>query len=103
VYEKVHGGVEGVQTEQQSAEQYFFFRAQLETALRDLYNTEGRLRFLMGLTASDGRLIRPIDEPTIAEVQFDWRGNWNWSQRRTSCCLNSISVRPTAGSAWAMI
>jgi outer membrane protein TolC len=73
VYEKVQGGVEGIQTEQQAREQYFFFRAQLESALRDLYNTEGRLRFLMGLAATDGRLIRPIDEPTIAEVHFDWR------------------------------
>jgi hypothetical protein len=41
-------------------------------ALRDLYNVEGRLRFLMGLTPNDGRLIRPIDEPTTAAVDFDW-------------------------------
>jgi hypothetical protein len=26
----------------------------------------------MGLAASDGRLIRPSDEPTIAPVKFDW-------------------------------
>jgi hypothetical protein len=33
---------------------------------------ENRLRYLMGLAASDGRLIRPSDEPTIAPVKFDW-------------------------------
>jgi hypothetical protein len=37
-----------------------------------LYDAEGKLRFLMGLAATDGRLIRPIDEPTIARVEFDW-------------------------------
>ena len=26
----------------------------------------------MGLAATDGRLIRPIDEPTTAKVSFDW-------------------------------
>jgi hypothetical protein len=26
----------------------------------------------MGIAASDGRLIRPIDEPTMARVDFDW-------------------------------
>ncbi|MGE0757000.1 MAG: TolC family protein [Pirellulaceae bacterium] len=72
VYAKASGGVEGSQAEQQAREQYYFFRAQIETALRDLYNTEGRLRFLMGLTPTDLRLIRPIDEPTTAEVHFDW-------------------------------
>ena len=73
VYEKVKGGLDSAQAEAQSREQYFFFRAQLETALRDLYNTENRLRYLMGLAATDGRLIRPADEPTAARVSHDWR------------------------------
>ena len=33
---------------------------------------ENRLRYMMGLAATDGRLIRPIDEPTDARVCFDW-------------------------------
>ena len=33
---------------------------------------ENRLRYLMGLAATDGRLIRPKDEPTTAKVVFDW-------------------------------
>ncbi len=73
VYEKLKGGIESSQAEAQSREQYFFFRAQLETALRDLYNVENRLRYLMGIAATDGRLIRPIDEPTAAHINHDWR------------------------------
>jgi outer membrane protein TolC len=33
---------------------------------------ERRLRNLMGLPPSDGRLIRPHDEPVLAQVAFDW-------------------------------
>lgn len=62
-----------IQEEAQAREQYFFFRSALEDSLRQLYETETRLRFLMGLAATDGRLIRPIDEPTLARVKFDWR------------------------------
>ena len=58
--------------EAQSRNQYFTFRAQVEQALTDLYRIEDRLRYLMGLAATDGRLIRPKDEPTTARVDFDW-------------------------------
>lgn len=73
VYEKMHGGLETSQAEAQAREQFFGFRAQLESALRDLYNRENSLRFLMGIAPTDGRLIRPIDELTAAKVEFDWR------------------------------
>jgi len=33
---------------------------------------ERRLRMLMGLPPSDGRLLRPADEPITAPVRFDW-------------------------------
>ena len=58
--------------EAQAREQYFFFRSNLEQALYSLYQAEANLRYLMGLSASDGRLIRPKDEPTTAKVIFDW-------------------------------
>lgn len=58
--------------EAQAREQYFLFRAQVENALSTLYATENRLRFLMGITEADGRLIRPSDEPNIARVSLDW-------------------------------
>ncbi|MDX1947203.1 MAG: TolC family protein [Pirellulaceae bacterium] len=33
---------------------------------------ERRLRLAIGLPITDGRMIRPADEPTLAEVVFDW-------------------------------
>jgi len=58
--------------EAQARDQYYQFRGQVEQALTDLYRMENRLRYLMGLAATDGRLIRPINEPTTAKVVFDW-------------------------------
>jgi len=67
-------GAQGGRAEEeaQAREQYFLFRGQVETALTTVYSTENRLRFIMGLAATDGRLIRPADEPTTAKVFFDW-------------------------------
>ena len=59
--------------EAQAREQYFFFRSEVEQALTDVYRCENRLRFMMGISASDGRLIRPADEPTTARISFDWQ------------------------------
>jgi outer membrane protein TolC len=59
--------------EAQAREQYFFFRSQVEQALTDVYRCENRLRYMMGISASDGRLIRPSDEPTTARITFDWQ------------------------------
>ncbi|MCD0458955.1 TolC family protein [Roseiconus lacunae] len=39
---------------------------------RGVYGRERALRELIGLAPTDERLIRPIDEPTIARVEFDW-------------------------------
>ena len=47
-------GVSDTPAEAQAREQFFFFRAQLESALRTLYDQENGLRFLMGLEATDG-------------------------------------------------
>ncbi len=70
--EKKLGGLEDTQHEAQAREQYFFFRASLQQALQQLYEVESRLRFLMGLAATDGRSIRPSTEPTAARIEFDW-------------------------------
>ena len=67
-------GRAGSDREAQSRSQYFLFRAQVEQALTDLFRAENRLRYIMGLSMSDGRLIRPADEPTTARVAFDWSG-----------------------------
>jgi len=58
--------------EAQAREQYFLFRGQVETAVSNLYETENRLRYQMGISPTDGRLIRPGDDPTTARVEFDW-------------------------------
>jgi len=58
--------------EAQARAQYFLFRSQVETAQSQLFEVEANLRQLMGLAAADGRLIRPIDEPTTARVAFQW-------------------------------
>lgn len=76
-------GTKDAQTEAQSREQYFFFRAALEQTLQQLYETESKLRFLMGLAATDGRLIRPIEEPTTTRIEFDWRAILNESMDRS--------------------
>lgn len=86
-FEKWQEGVEPVQAEAESRGQYFAFRAAVEEALRDLYATENRLRYLMGLAASDGRLIRPKDEPSMARVNFDW------SSIRTEALVRSPELR----------
>ncbi len=69
--EQSQGG--GADKEAQAREQYFFFRSEVEQALTDVYRCENRLRYMMGISASDGRLIRPSDEPTTARIAFDWQ------------------------------
>ncbi|MFM8702927.1 MAG: TolC family protein, partial [Planctomycetia bacterium] len=59
--------------EAQAREQYFQFRSLVEQALTDVYRCENMLRYMMGISASDGRLIRPSDEPTTARISFDWQ------------------------------
>jgi outer membrane protein TolC len=59
-------------TEAQAREQYFLFRSTAEQAQNALYSTERKLRYMLGLAATDGRMIRPLDEPTAAKVAFDW-------------------------------
>ena len=63
----------GKEREALAREQYFSFRAQTEQAKSDVFAAENRLRFLMGIAATDGRLIRPSDDPTMAKVTFDWQ------------------------------
>ncbi len=53
-------------------EQYYFFRNRVEQAQRDLFKSETKLRYLMGLAPTDHRLIRPADRPTTAFVSYNW-------------------------------
>ncbi|MGA2257707.1 MAG: TolC family protein [Thermoguttaceae bacterium] len=80
--------------EAQAREQYFRFQEDVQNALAGrpgeathTYNgtapgvfralpgvqvAERRLRMLMGVPISDGELLRPSDEPSLAPVHFDW-------------------------------
>jgi outer membrane protein TolC len=58
--------------EAQAREQYFQFKSQAQTLLNELFRAENRLRYVLGLEPSDCRLIRPIDQPTVARVEFDY-------------------------------
>jgi len=80
--------------EAQAREQYFRFQEEVQNALAGrpgeathTYNgtapgvfraipgvqvAERRLRMLLGVPISDGELLRPSDEPSLAPVHFDW-------------------------------
>jgi outer membrane protein TolC len=61
--------------EAQARSQFYQFQAQVEVALggvNGLYASEQRLRYLIGLTATDGRLLKPTTELIDAKVIFDW-------------------------------
>lgn len=61
--------------EAQARSQYYQFDAQVKNALAGqagLYESEQQLRYLIGLPATDGSLIKPTTEPTDARVIFDW-------------------------------
>jgi outer membrane protein TolC len=61
-----------IQSEAQARTQYFTFQAVVEQTQSELFTAENGLRYLMGLSPTDGRLFRPADEPTRAPAQFDW-------------------------------
>ncbi|HEX6984847.1 MAG TPA: TolC family protein, partial [Planctomycetaceae bacterium] len=71
------GGVAGFRPadEAQARDRYFETRAQVEQALNQIYLAESELRRLMGLPPNDGRVIRPIEEPTTARLVPDWHAS----------------------------
>ena len=63
-----------IQQVAQAGEQYHFFDEQVIDAFNTLLGAERNLRWLLGSASTDGEIIRPIDEPVMAPVQFDWFG-----------------------------
>ncbi|MCS7305399.1 MAG: TolC family protein [Thermoguttaceae bacterium] len=59
--------------ESQVREQYFLYQSLVQEALNKVYTVENNLRYLMGISATDGRLFRPSDEPTMAKITFPWQ------------------------------
>ena len=61
--------------EAQARSQFYLFETQVTESLtgaQGLYAAEQQLRYMMGLPPTDGRLIKPIDRPIQAEVDFEW-------------------------------
>lgn len=61
--------------EAQAQSQYYQFEANVQNQLGGqggLYAAERQLRYLLGMPASDGKLIKPVTDPIDAEVIFDW-------------------------------
>ncbi|WP_404309872.1 TolC family protein [Neorhodopirellula lusitana] len=61
--------------EAQARSQYYQFEAQVQSALAgetSLYTLEQRLRYLIGMPATDGSLLKPSTSPIDAKVVFDW-------------------------------
>ena len=87
VYTEAKFGKAAAAAEAQAREQYFLFRSRVEEALSNLYQGENRLRYMMGLAATDGRLIRPADEPTTVKMTFDW------NEVHTEALSRSIELR----------
>jgi outer membrane protein TolC len=95
--------------ETQARENYFDAKGQAEQALSNLYTTEGQFRRLLGLTVSDGRIIRPCDEPSVAEFVPDWhiavaegitrrpeirRQKWNIKSLELQLCASQNLLQP---------
>ncbi|MDX1928995.1 MAG: TolC family protein [Pirellulaceae bacterium] len=61
--------------EAQSRSQYYNFDVLVKDALggtQGLYASEQRLRYLMGIPATDGTLLKPVSQPMEGQVILDW-------------------------------
>lgn len=66
--------------EAQSRSQYYNFDVLVKEALggtQGLYASEQRLRYLMGIPATDGSLLKPVSQPMEGEVLLDWSSSLN--------------------------
>ncbi len=80
VKEKQKIGARGgeADAEAQARSQYYQLDAQVKEALsgtNGLFASEQRLRYLLGLTATDGRLIKPVQPPMEGLVVYDWESS----------------------------
>ncbi|MBI1249284.1 TolC family protein [bacterium] len=93
-YANVIADKKSADTEAQAREQYFRFQVEVVNALNGrlvqrtrghngseggTFNNPGgvrvaerQLRFMLGITQTNGKLIRPITEAPVARVNFDW-------------------------------
>ena len=106
----LQGGERGPESEARA--NYYLFVTQVNDALAGtsgLYSSEQRLRYVMGLPPTDGRLIKPSDQPLEAEVTFDWeaslsdaltrrvevrRQEWTIKRRELELIASRLNKRP---------
>lgn len=71
---KMEKGLEGggAADEAQAADNYYQSQETQRQALADIYETEVRLRRLLGLAYHDGKLLRPSDVPQTQPLDVDW-------------------------------
>ncbi|MFO0011348.1 MAG: TolC family protein [Planctomycetota bacterium] len=78
--ERLKIGLDARDSEAQARAFFYQFYAQVNDALSGpsgLYASEQALRYMIGFTATDGRLIRPSTDPLQAMVMFDWQAALN--------------------------
>jgi len=98
--------------EAQARSNYYLFASQLNDALsgpNGMYAAEQRLRYMIGYPATDGRLLKPVDDPIQAEVMFDWqasladatnrrvevrRQEWTIKRRELELIASRLNKRP---------
>ncbi|MDG2130348.1 MAG: TolC family protein [Fuerstiella sp.] len=61
--------------ELQARDRLYETKSGVESSLNTLYQAETELRRLIGLPLNDGTVLRPVDEPAIAEFIPDWTGS----------------------------
>ncbi len=69
--------------ELQARDRFYETRAQVELALKQVYQSESQLRRYLALPMNDGTVLRPSDEPVKAEIRPDWE----------SCLTNGLTHR----------
>ena len=65
----------GAADEAQARQNYLQRKLRAADALSGLFETESRLRRLLGLPVNDGRIIRPIQKPVMDELSPDWESS----------------------------
>lgn len=71
VREQVGTGTKG--EEPLARDRFYETQANMELALNQLYQAESEMRRLVGLPMNDGTVLRPAEEPIVAELKPDWQ------------------------------
>lgn len=114
VKEKQRLGARGgeADAEAQARSQYYQLDAQVKESLsgiNGLFASEQRLRYLLGLSPTDGKLIKPVQNPMEGLVLYDWnsalsdaltrraeirRQKWTIKRRELELCAARLNRRP---------